>query len=620
MSLGAPAFLWLLALALPVIALYLLKVRRRRVAVPYLRLWESLVQETRAHSLFQRFKRLLSLLLQLVILAALVLAMGKPALELGALKEEHVVLLLDTSASMRARDAGGTRFDAMLERARALVEDLGHEDQMLVAAASDRLDVLAPFTRSRLRLRQALERARPTNRSLDAARALAFAREVTQDRPSARILFLSDGAAGGVESALRGLEGASLVPVGAPAENVGILRFSARKNSALGADSILAVLKNFGAEAQEFDLELALNGATQKVAPQRLAPGEESVQRFDMALPEGGTLRLSLALDDALALDNTAFAIARPDALRRIVLVTADPAQAQPFQLAFESMAEVVDPSSLLVTPEQYAGLDDELKRADVTICHGVLPPELPAGGNLVLLNTPLPAGLPARIVGEEPNPEIWDWDRGHLLNRYLNYRDLPLPPARILEVAGGEKLVESYSGPVIAAFDLGGRRAVYVAFDMTDRLFPFRLAFPLLLRNAVAWFESEADQLLEDCYRPGSVIRPLRPVSGPVSATWFTPEGQHSETLELRDGAFYFDRTELPGPYLFTVAGRDHPTSVNLFDAGESDLAPPAATAAAAPGRGAHLLNREFWTVLAALALGLWALEWALYHRRITE
>ena len=54
MSFATPLALLLGALAAPVIFLYILKVKRRRVQVPYLRIWEELLVETRARSLFQR--------------------------------------------------------------------------------------------------------------------------------------------------------------------------------------------------------------------------------------------------------------------------------------------------------------------------------------------------------------------------------------------------------------------------------------------------------------------------------------------------------------------------------------------------------------------------------------
>ena len=34
----------------------------------------------------------------------------------------------------------------------------------------------------------------------------------------------------------------------------------------------------------------------------------------------------------------------------------------------------------------------------------------------------------------------------------------------------------------------------------------------------------------------------------------------------------------------------------------------------------GRHLFNRDLWGILALVGLALWALEWGLYHRRITE
>ena len=64
------------------------------------------MSETRAVTLFKRLKRLLSLLLQLAILAALILAVARPSFGLGGDKQKHVVLLLDASASMGAVEEG----------------------------------------------------------------------------------------------------------------------------------------------------------------------------------------------------------------------------------------------------------------------------------------------------------------------------------------------------------------------------------------------------------------------------------------------------------------------------------------------------------------------------------
>jgi hypothetical protein len=632
-SFAAPFAFALAGLAALVVILYILKIKRRRVVVPYLQLWEQLVSETRAVTLFKRLKRLLSLLLQLAILAALILAVARPSFGLGGDKQKHVVLLLDASASMGAVEEGGKRrFDLLLAKARELVESRRPEDDWMVAAASDRIDVLTPFTKSTIRLRGALERAELTSRSLDVERATSFAREVTRGKGAPLLLVLSDGNAGAVKRAIEKDPSALLVPIGEARENVGIVRFSARKNQSLSTDYILAVVKNYGDKPRDVNLEFQLNGLTQKVIPKKLAPGAEETEKFQMRLPEGGTLQLKLGFDgapadqpkDALAIDNAAFAIAYPDRLRRVILVTQTEAEAAPFKIAFEAMREVVDPSSGAITAEEYAKLKPEERQADVTICHNVLPEGIPNKGNLILIHTPIPNFVPATITGQDHEPTILDWDREHVLNRYLNYREMKVPPSNVLKLASGQTIVDGGDGPLLAAFDLPERRVLYVAFDMTSHLFPFRLAFPMLLRNTIAWFEAEEDLLFEESYAPGSVVVPLKRLAvDKVAARYF--EGSRTEQtqeLPVEQGRFRFEHTEAPGPVAFQIGDRLHATTVNLFDPQESSIAPdkPAGDTNIATGGGLRLGSGELWTYFALVGLLLWAIEWALYHRRVTE
>lgn len=631
MNFAAPLMLGLGALAAPVIVLYILKVRRRDVRVPYLRLWEQLVIDTKARALFKRLKRLYSLLLQLLILGSLVFAVAQPDFDLSSAEKESIVLLLDCSASMNTVEAGAegspdrTRHELMLERAREFVEGRSREDEMLIAAVSDRVDVLVPFNRSKLRLRDALQRARPTKRSLDVAASLAFAREVTSDRATPVVLFLSDGNAGEVPAALADLATARYVPLGAAKDNLAILRFTARKNESLGTDYLLAVLQNFGAEAVDTRLELSRDGNVIAVEPVSLPPGEEVTWSKKLTLDEGGTLRLALDHEDAFALDDEAFAVVRPVRLRKIGLIVAEEDQAAPFLVAFQAMVELVSGTSFFTTNEQYQTMTAERREADVTICVGVIPEGLPPSGNLILMDTPVPAFLPAEESGRDDRPTVWDWDREHLLNRYLNYRDLPIPPARIVRLSGGQALVSGYDGPLVSAFDLGDRRVVHIAFDMTAELFPFRLAFPMLLRNAIAWFEAEEDLLFEPTYAPGATITPLKRVSDAApKVTFLRDEGPVERVLATREGRFYFAETDEPGAYVFRVDGRNHPAAVNLFDPRESAIAPseqpPGDGDATAGTAHRSLFNRDLWALLAMLGLALWALEWVTFHRRITE
>ncbi|KAA3605152.1 MAG: VWA domain-containing protein [Planctomycetota bacterium] len=638
------------AIAAAVIALYILKVRRRPQVVPYLQLWTSLVAETRARSLFQRLRRLLSLLLQLLILAGLVFALSRPGLDLANLKEESLVVMLDVSASMnclesnrsgqeadeKSEEANQTtegelkqsRFDLMMAAAKKLIDGRSFEDEMMLVAISDRVEVLTPFVRNNLQLRQALQTATPTFRACRPDQALAFAEEVTRGKEHPIFLVISDGDSGRWQEVLDEDPRARFITVGHETENLGILRFSSRKNRSLGSDHILAKVQNFGNRPQAFQMELALNGVTQKVLDRELPPGESLTERFQLHLPDGGTLRLRLNTPDGFAADNEAYAIVYPERLRRIVLVTPNSPEAEPFKIAFSSMAELLDERSAVFTIQEYEALEAPDRVADVTLCLNALPKALPQQGNLILMNTPLPEELPATEADDIGKPEIWDWDREHIVNRYMNYKDLPIPRAKGIRLEASppraQALVESYDGPLLAAFEEDMRKILYLAFDPTARFFPFRLAFPILLRNAIAWFEAEEDLMLEASHAPGASIRPLGKVRAQEVMVRYFRDGQaQEELLPVRDGQFVFSQTETPGAYLFQIDGRDHATSVNLFHTRESDLRPPTGQEQQESDfrfLQAGFFHREPWIYFAAFALLLWVLEWLLFHRRITE
>ncbi|MCC6805355.1 MAG: BatA domain-containing protein, partial [Anaerolineae bacterium] len=97
-------------LAIPIILLYMLRLRHREVTVSSTYLWQQLLHDKEANTPWQRLRRNLLLLLQLIILALLVLALARPFVIVPAVSAGQIAVLLDASASMNATDVGdGTR-------------------------------------------------------------------------------------------------------------------------------------------------------------------------------------------------------------------------------------------------------------------------------------------------------------------------------------------------------------------------------------------------------------------------------------------------------------------------------------------------------------------------------
>ena len=135
MSFLAPLALAGLAFLPVVLAMYLLKLRRDEAVVPSTLLWRALVADVEANAPWQRLRRSLLLLLQLLLVAILAILAARPFVERPAGLAGDLVLVVDTSASMQATDVTPTRLDAAKAAAVDALKDLPAGGKVSVIAA-----------------------------------------------------------------------------------------------------------------------------------------------------------------------------------------------------------------------------------------------------------------------------------------------------------------------------------------------------------------------------------------------------------------------------------------------------------------------------------------------------
>ena len=151
-----PEFLWLLALVPLLVAAYVLILRRKRkTALRY----ASLTMVREAMGAGPRFRRHVPPLLFLAALIVLITAVARPA-AVVRLPSQHetIILSLDVSGSMRAKDVEPDRITAAQNAAKTFINEQPRSTRIGIVAFAGTASLVQPPTQSREDLHAAIER------------------------------------------------------------------------------------------------------------------------------------------------------------------------------------------------------------------------------------------------------------------------------------------------------------------------------------------------------------------------------------------------------------------------------------------------------------------------------
>jgi Ca-activated chloride channel family protein len=614
------------AVGFGVAVLYVLKLRRRVVAVPFSPLWERIVRDKEATTLFSKLKRLLSLFLQLMLLALLVLALGDPRAAEALIKGRTIVVLVDASASMQATDVAPNRLGVAKDEVKKMIRGLGGSDRMLVAQMDAMVTPLGPMTSDTSALERELDSIAATDARADFPRALRFATDVLRGIERGEIVVVSDGALGSPGDSAGpvhvGDAKLSYVRVGKRGRNVGITQFSVRRYPLdRSRYEVMLELTNTGTGAEDIELQLLGDGALVDVTTLRLAPGERLPRFYPQLSGASRTLEAKIARADGthddLAADDHAYALL-PERRRARVLVVTEGNTYLEAALLLDEYLEVTD-----VPPNGYAEAIAGT-RWDAVIFDGVTPAEPPKAAALYL--DPRGPGGPVRVEGALKTPGFDKVDRKHPAVRFLALDDVNISAAHKLVPQSGDTVIGASDGgasPILVAGTRDGLRFVALGFDVRDSDLPLRIAWPVFVLDCINWFTGEDAQYLS-AYRTGEVWR--IPVMGAATqAIVKMPDGS-TQPVAVHEGRAVL-LGERAGFYELAPANETDAKvsfAANLLDSAESAIAPQDRLVVdgkdAGDVSGFHLgVRREIWIYLLLAAALLTALEWATYHRRVT-
>ena len=120
-----------------IIALYFLKLRHRRVFVSSSLLWRRVLDDKQSHSLMEKLRRILSIILATTIALLIAVSLARPEIEALTGKNERIVIIMDTSPTMAAVSSNGrSRWDQAMGEAESLLASGGPTTEFRVSDTS----------------------------------------------------------------------------------------------------------------------------------------------------------------------------------------------------------------------------------------------------------------------------------------------------------------------------------------------------------------------------------------------------------------------------------------------------------------------------------------------------
>ena len=601
-------------LFVPVILLYLLKQRRRRIEVSTLMFWDRILRDEQTVTALTRLKKLLSLLLQLIFIALLTLAAARPSLSGKLTGSRRIVLLLDNSASMLVRDGDRTRFDSAREKALKVVRGMGMGDIMMVVAVAAETDIVHPFTDSKKDLQEAIEKLQPTHGGTDFAKAAQLVEQLPANDRETHVYLVTDGAFEPPELNAPARTRFAYMRVGGKTENIGISAFSVRPLPSSPRDfQVHLELLNDSEQERRVPVELKINGNLVDAFEFAVPAGGSVTRTLRQFSAEGGEIEAFADVPDAFPLDNRAYAMLPQPQRIRVRLVTAE-------NLFLErALATDEDVDLTLVHPEKYTP-DGNFA---VTVFSGWRPEKTPPGNSIFIGAWPDDLGLKQR--GDLTKPMFTEWQRDHPVNRHLALQNVSIEKAAAVErTAEFQELAASFNDALVLLKEAPTHKALVITFDTSTTDLPLRIAFPIMVANAIRHLHGAdmSDRWVNPAM--GTVLAKedfSKYVNSSNSvAAVRTPDGKRvgaDGLLPVSHAGFY--RAE------FANGETNALFAANLSHARECKIQPADKLPLRGKGQLVEIkqgfrLGFEPWVLLTFLAAALSVSEWVLFHRRIIE
>lgn len=560
----SPYMLWTLGIIPILIIIHTLKPKPRQVDVTNLFLWNAVLKEKSRNLSFERLKRNLPLLLQILIVVLAALALAEPTWTYLTAKKGNMILVIDTSASMKTRSGSGIRFDLARQKAMRLIQKRDQSQKILIVEAGNKAVVKTGFIDNSRQAQDLVKKLQPSDAAANLEPAIYLALSFVDPAKEDLLYLITDGAGNDFSTLVKNQPKIRPIIISGGEHNVGITKFEFRQQVDHSDQyEFMVEVKNFDFSPVECFTRLSID----RVVLFESDISFEAQEKKMLIIPYSGLIngiaRATLEIDDDFTVDNQAYLSLSAAKEIWVLLVSKGNHFLEKLLAAYpsfrvNSVKEII-PSSW---PEQTA-------RHDIVIVDRMDFPETDRG-NFFLIDAYSPS-IPVYKIGQVRLPEILAWNRKSPLMANVNLSGLIVEEATKLQAAEQlQPVIESARTGLMYAIEETGLRAVLIGFDFTRSDLPLKVAFPVMMSNIFNWLNPHK---LEFSVLQTQAGDPFDIYLKPQTHTLYTRAPcEKWEKHQVKINPFRYENTGRVGIYTIAENGKERYFTVNLTDESESD------------------------------------------------
>ncbi|MBO4351250.1 MAG: BatA and WFA domain-containing protein [Proteobacteria bacterium] len=659
---------FLAVLAVIIAILYLIRVRRRAVTMPYIGLWREVLEKSSHRRFHDWIKRFISFLICMLIIALIAVALMDPREEEDNTARRHAVFIVDTSASMAA-DSGlercKSRFDCAIQDTREHIDHMKPTDRAVIINAAGIVSAVSgPFQSDKDALQKTLSTLNVQSSTLDLAKALELAVHLSADRDNPEIYLFTDGQFENAEELSQTLPrnvAFEQITYGKPSGNLSITAFNVRRYIAnrLGFEVFFSAHNDFNVpvtarlsihtladDEQAFDPSREHETIVEKTLT--IASGSSELRLYNNLTLKSSRMAATLeivdppSLVDPMPMDDVAYAKIPDYAKPNIACITPGNLYLEAALLLNENYrVSFIKPTQSDILKDDQIDLAKLTSKYDIAILDNSYR-NLPTTdmsdwqGRVIWINPALD-NSPFKSK-EVQSPVIERVNSKHPISRWLSLKNLNISRANVFTSIKNDDLVmRAIEGPLMATKNADNQRILAIGFSLVESDLIFRVALPVLFINAIDWLMDENSEPLRgfptgnawhiavtgnashvDVTRPDGTVTPNLPVYDHSASFYGESSGFYrisspEKTFEF--AANFANETESKlSRQPATIQGRIH-MKPTLMDEDEDEESSWLLTLLSKLPNSSQYI----WVLALLIAMGILTIEWITYHRRWT-